>query len=131
MSDRLTDEDLDAMRARGDSLVAPGSAELPDAALAVLADHDILIAEVRRLRQWKADALPVLDGLRELGRALDLPIGQRITGPAALKAVERLREQRREALSLANVRVAQWERESSTPGVWAVDIRDALEADDA
>lgn len=57
MSDHLTDEQLDAMRALGDSLVAPGSAELPDAALDVLADHDILLAEVRRLREQRAEAL--------------------------------------------------------------------------
>lgn len=42
------------------------------------------------LLRWKAEALPVLDGLQELGRALDLPLGIRITGPQALAAVERL-----------------------------------------
>ena len=36
--------------------------------------------EVERLRQWKAEALPVLDGLQEVGRALGTPLGQRITG---------------------------------------------------
>lgn len=49
-----------------------------------------LIREVGRLTRWKSEALPVLDGLQELGKALGLPLGERITGPAALEAVERL-----------------------------------------
>lgn len=51
-------------------------------------------AEVERLRRWKADALPVLDGLQELGKALGLPLGSRITGTEALAAVERLTSER-------------------------------------
>lgn len=43
-----------------------------------------------RLSRWKDEALPVIDGLQELGRALGLPLGSRITGPDALSAVERL-----------------------------------------
>ena len=43
------------------------------------------------LRRWKTEALPVLDGLQELGKALGLPLGSRITGQEALAAVERLR----------------------------------------
>ncbi len=49
-----------------------------------------LIREVERLTRWKAEALPVIGGLQELGSALGLPLGERITGPAALEAVERL-----------------------------------------
>lgn len=46
--------------------------------------------EIARLSRWKEEALPVLDGLQELGRALGLPLGERVTGPAALAAVEEL-----------------------------------------
>lgn len=49
------------------------------------------------LRRWKTEALPVLDGLQELGKALGLPPGSRITGPEALAAVERLTRERDEA----------------------------------
>ncbi len=49
-----------------------------------------LIAEVRRLQRWKTEALPVLDGLQELGKALSIPLGKRITGPDAVQAAERL-----------------------------------------
>ena len=49
-----------------------------------------LVAEVERLRRWKAEALPVMDGLQELGEALDLPLGTRITGAEAVAAVKAL-----------------------------------------
>lgn len=49
------------------------------------------------LALWKAEALPVLDGLQELGKALGLPLGSRITGTEALAAVERLTRERDEA----------------------------------
>lgn len=49
------------------------------------------------LSRWKAEALPVLDGLQELGKALGLPLGSRITGQEALAAVERLTRERDEA----------------------------------
>lgn len=49
------------------------------------------------LRRWKAEALPVLSGLQELGKALGLPLGSRITGTEALAAVERLTRERDEA----------------------------------
>lgn len=42
------------------------------------------------LRRWKTEALPVLAGLQELGKALGLPLGSRIAGQEALAAVERL-----------------------------------------
>lgn len=126
---QIEEDGLSRVRCLVDDLSdIPGTAEFIAHART---DVPALVAEVRRLRRWKAEALPILDGLQDLGRALDLPIGERITGPAALDAVERLREQRREALSLANVRVAQWERERHVPAAWAADIRDALEADDA
>ena len=67
-----------------------------DAELIAHARTDIpdLLAEVERLTRWKREALPVLDGLQELGRALDLPLGTRITGAEALAAVERLTTER-------------------------------------
>lgn len=46
--------------------------------------------EIARLTRWKEEALPVLDGLQDLGKALGLPLGERITGPAALAAAKRL-----------------------------------------
>lgn len=53
---------------------------------------DQFMAELERLRRWKAEALPVMAGLQELGKALDLPLGTQVTGPQAVEAVERLRE---------------------------------------
>ncbi len=49
-----------------------------------------LIAEVRRLQHWRTEALPVVDGLQELGKALGITLGTRITGPLAVEAAERL-----------------------------------------
>lgn len=48
-------------------------------------------AEAASLARWKEEAMPVMDGLQELGKALHIPLGQRITGPAALEAVNQLR----------------------------------------
>lgn len=55
-------------------------------------DEDGLLAEIERLTRWQAEAMTVMDGLQDLGKALGLRPGERITGPAALAAVERLRE---------------------------------------
>jgi hypothetical protein len=55
------------------------------------------VRERDELRRWKAEALPVLSGLQELGKALGLPLGSRITGTEALAAVERLTRERDEA----------------------------------
>ncbi len=48
------------------------------------------LAEVDRLSHWKAEALPVIDGLQELGAELGIRLGGRITGPDALAAVKAL-----------------------------------------
>ena len=53
-------------------------------------DVPALLAEVERLARWKAEALPVLVGLQELGRALGLPLGERITGQSAAEAAQAL-----------------------------------------
>ena len=45
--------------------------------------------EVEKLRRWKLEASEVIMGLQDLGRALGLPLGERITGEvAAAKATE-------------------------------------------
>ena len=62
-------------------------------------DRAALVAGVNRLRAWKAEALPVMDGLQELGDALGISLGQRITGAEAKVAVETLVAQRDEALA--------------------------------
>lgn len=49
--------------------------------------------EAATLRRWKAEALPVIGGLQELGRALGLPLGTQITGPEAVEAAAALRTQ--------------------------------------
>lgn len=49
-----------------------------------------MAGEVERLARWKAEALPVLVGLQELGRALGLPLGERITGQSAAEAAQAL-----------------------------------------
>ena len=67
-------------------------------------------AEVERLRRWKAEALPVLDGLQELGKALGLPLGSRITGREALAAVERLTRERDDDRRVADIAVDQKRR---------------------
>lgn len=51
--------------------------------------------EVDHLRRWKSEASEVMMGLQDLGRALGIPPGERITGPLALKYVERLKENQR------------------------------------
>jgi hypothetical protein len=49
--------------------------------------------ELERLRAWKQEALPVISGLQELGRALGLPLGVQITGPVGVTAARSLRMQ--------------------------------------
>lgn len=46
--------------------------------------------EVARLRRWKAEASSLFDGMQDLGRALGLPLGVLITGPAAIEAAAAL-----------------------------------------
>lgn len=84
-----------------------------DAEFIAAARTDIpdLLAAVERLSRWKREALPVLDGLQELGRALDLPLGTRITGTEALAAVERLTAER-DVLAETVERVRELHRES-------------------
>jgi hypothetical protein len=53
-------------------------------------EHAALVAEVERLRWWKREASEVILGLQGLGKALDLPLGERITGEAAADAASAL-----------------------------------------
>lgn len=50
--------------------------------------------EVEQLRRWKAEALPVIAGLQEVGRALGLRLGTQITGRDAVDAALDLRNKR-------------------------------------
>ena len=63
-----------------------------------------LVEQVERLDRWKFEACEVMSGLRELGKALGLPLGVQITGPAALAEVERLTAER-DALAAQVARV--------------------------
>jgi hypothetical protein len=47
-------------------------------------------AEVDRLRRWKAEATEVILGLQDVGKALGLGLGERITGASATEAAKRL-----------------------------------------
>lgn len=67
------------------------------------------IGERDRLQRWKDEALPVLEGLQELGKALDLPLGERITGPAALDAVNDLIADRDSWRDQASDRLRDWD----------------------
>ena len=76
-----------------------------------------LVDQVESLERWKFEALEVMSGLRELGKALGLGLGVQITGPAALAEVARLTAERdaliavgkRQAARLARVEaLAEW-----------------------
>lgn len=49
-----------------------------------------LKAEVAQLRRWKTEASEVILGLQDLGRALGIPPGVRITGPVGTDAARSL-----------------------------------------
>jgi hypothetical protein len=48
------------------------------------------LKRVAVLETWKDEAMEVMTGLEELGKALDLPLGSRITGTLAMETVARL-----------------------------------------
>jgi hypothetical protein len=64
--------------------------------------------EVRNLRRWKEEALPVLAGMQELGTALGLRLGTQITGPEAVEAASALHQR---------VEAAEAEREIAHNGM--------------
>ena len=69
------------------SRMLPGDAEFIEASRE---DVPWLVDQVESLERWKVEALEVMSGLRELGKALGLGLGVQITGPAALAEVARL-----------------------------------------
>ena len=92
-----------------------------------------IIEQVESLERWKFEAIEVMSGLRELGKALGLGLGVQITGPAALAEVERLTAER-DALAAAHARESEkvWkveevmdDIEGSDPTTWER-LRDAL-----
>ena len=95
-----TDYDPDVFSSRNCS---KADAELYANAPTWLAD---LLAEVDRLSRWKAEALPVMTGLQELGKALGLTLGESITSPSAVDAAHALRA-RAEAAEQAVERVRE------------------------
>ena len=74
-----------------------------------------IIEQVESLERWKFEAIEVMSGLRELGKALGLGLGVQITGPAALAEVERLTAER-DALA------AQVAEGDHLAEVWASDL---------
>ena len=73
------------------SRMLPGDAEFIEHARE---DVPWLVDQVESLERWKVEALEVMSGLRELGKALGLGLGVQITGPAALAEVARLTAER-------------------------------------
>lgn len=83
-------------------------------------------AEVERLADWKASALPVMTGLQELGKSLGLPLGARITGPLAFVAAEALNARAEAAeATIARVR-ALAEEHPGTAWNSGLNLRQAL-----
>jgi hypothetical protein len=76
------------------------------------------LAQIRQLERWKKEAMPVMDGLQELGKALHIPLGERITGPAALEAVQQLQ-------SAAQAVIDNYD--NSAPDWWPQTIEDLRE----
>lgn len=50
--------------------------------------------ELAELRRWKSEAIEVIGGLQDLGRALGIGLGQNITGRSAVDAALDLRNER-------------------------------------
>lgn len=137
----MPDVDTDQIRARLDAAKSEGAwrwevtpnrhwadvfagparvARCPDDDIADFIAHapsDIaaLLAEVERLARWKAEATPLFEGLQDLGRALQVPLGAVVTGPEAIVAADRLRARAEAAESaLERVRVLPQEWRSAT-----------------
>lgn len=71
--------------------------------------------ELERLRAWKREAMTLFDGLQDLGRALDLPLGVLVTGPLALEAANNLRAERDAARSALDA-LRSAPDQATTPG---------------
>lgn len=76
-----------------------------------------LAAEVEQLRVWKREALTVTAGLQDLGKALGVPLGHRITGLVATKlAQELVAERDLLRATIARVRELAEEMAAAVPG---------------
>lgn len=96
----------------------------------VVGDRAVLAAEVKKLRRWKKEAIPVMDNLQELGKELDLPLGESCTGPNALAAVKRLQEEnRRDRTTLLRQIIGRMDRGAVDCAAiwWLSDVADAVE----
>ncbi|ATW60852.1 hypothetical protein SEA_BENTHERDUNTHAT_82 [Gordonia phage BENtherdunthat] len=77
---------------------------VPDLVKGLLAE---LLAEHDQLQRWKDEALPVIAGLQELGRALEVPLGRSSTGPEGAVKAQALRAERDAALATIR-QVREW-----------------------
>ena len=95
---------MHAVAVDGTVLVEVG--DFCDAEFIAHAREDVpwLVDQVESLERWKFEAIEVMSGLRELGKALGLRPGVQITGPAALAEVARLTAER-DALAAKVARV--------------------------
>ena len=89
------------------SRMLSGDAEFIEA---VRDDVPWLVDQVESLERWKFEALEVMSGLRELGKALGLGLGVQITGPAALAEVARLTAERDAAIERLERVIDQWRK---------------------
>lgn len=74
------------------------------------------VKRVAVLETWKAEAMEVMSGLEDLGKALELPFGESITGTVAAERVARLKE----ALEALGRERNTWARQMA-------DLRDEME----
>lgn len=89
---------LDAKPSKGDYTQA-GIDAITDS----VCDIPDLLSKVDQLTRWKSEAMAVMGGLQELGRALNLPLGARITATSAAEKAKELTDQnRRYANRIAN-----------------------------
>ena len=77
-----------------------------------------LVDQVESLERWKVEALEVMSGLRELGKALGLGLGVQITGPAALAEVERLTAERDALIAVGKRQAARLARVEALAEEW-------------
>ena len=101
-----------------------------------VSDEDAIEAEVERLRQWKTEASEVMLGLQDLGRALGLRPGERITGERAAEVAAEMRATLTAIRELTEPLAGQWNGKWMTPdtfdrgvGALAQDVLAILDAD--
>ncbi|GAA5154722.1 hypothetical protein GCM10023340_38740 [Nocardioides marinquilinus] len=87
-----------------------------------------LVAAARergRLFRWKVEATEIFEGLQDLGRALGLPLGTLVTGPAAVAAADALQVR----LCAIEALAAEWEGWAETRSSPRIDaFRDAAQS---